>query len=199
MRVRDSRVAQRQDGRQGAEHGVAVVGAATAIEPVAPDHRDPRSQTLRPAGHLRLLVQVAVEQHAVGALAGNVDQDHRSAALEPHHLEGGPLQGFDLAPGPGREQLHRLVHVSVGGPIRVEGRALVGDPDVVDQGRHHFGVPHALDEAGEPGDVGAGGGEIGHGTVLWRRADPRRIAPSRQTTPCRTVQVKTRLLPSSST
>ena len=54
------------DGDEGGERGVAVVGAAAAVELVALDDGRPRPEALAPAGHLGLLVEVAVQQH--GAL-----------------------------------------------------------------------------------------------------------------------------------
>jgi hypothetical protein len=70
---------QRQQRRKRAEHRIAVIGAATAIELVALKHRDPRSLAFGPSCHLRLLVEVAVEQHSVGALrrAWHIDKDER--------------------------------------------------------------------------------------------------------------------------
>ncbi len=162
--VRHAGVAQSQQGGDRPKHGVTVIGAAAAIELVTLDHRLPGPQPLGPAGHLRLLVQVAVEQHAVGTLARNVDQNHGGPALQPDHLEGGALQRLDLAAGPSHEQVHSLVHVAVRGPIGIEGGTLVGDADVVHQRRNDLGVPEPVDEAGEAGDVGARG--IGHGPAL---------------------------------
>ena len=80
---------QRLDRGERGEDRVAVVGAAAAVEPVVLDHRRPRPEALAPAGHLRLLVEVAVEQHGRrrSPVAGHVDEDHRRAALEAHDLE----------------------------------------------------------------------------------------------------------------
>ena len=55
----------RLDGGEAGEGGVAVVGPAPAVEPVALEHRRPRAEALAPAGHLGLLVEVAVEQDGV--------------------------------------------------------------------------------------------------------------------------------------
>ncbi len=79
------------DREQGGERGVAVVGAAPAVEPIALDHRRPRPETVAPAGELGLLVEVAVEQHgAVGERrVGGRDlaHDHRAAAGDPLHVD----------------------------------------------------------------------------------------------------------------
>src|SRR5262249_58404740 len=45
-----------------AEHRVAVVGSAAAVELAALDHRRPRPEAFAPAGHLGLLVEVAVDE-----------------------------------------------------------------------------------------------------------------------------------------
>jgi hypothetical protein len=94
-------VAQGQKGRKRAEHRIAVIGAAPAIEPVALDYRLPRPQSLGPAVHLRLLVQMAIEQDRVVHLAWNLDQDHGRAAGQAHHLEAGPRQGGNPIARPG--------------------------------------------------------------------------------------------------
>ncbi len=111
---------------------------------------------------------MAVEQHRVGALAGDVDEDHRRPGLEADHLQRGALQPHDLAAGPALEQLDRLVHVAVGGPIGVEGRRFVGDPDVVDQGGDHLLVPEPVDEIADVGEAG-GGVLLGHGPARLLR------------------------------
>ena len=54
--VRDALVAQGEDGGEGPEHGVAVVGSPSAIQSPVAQHRLPRPQPFRPAGHLGLLV-----------------------------------------------------------------------------------------------------------------------------------------------
>ena len=68
-RMRNLLRLQGHDRGQRAEDRIAVVGAAAPIQPVAFDDRLPRPEMLRPAGHFRLLVEMAVEQHAIVALA----------------------------------------------------------------------------------------------------------------------------------
>src|ERR1700686_1397327 len=59
-------LAQAAQGRERAKHRVTVVGTAAAVQLVAFEPRDPRPVSLGPADHLRLLVEMAVEQRGVG-------------------------------------------------------------------------------------------------------------------------------------
>ena len=142
---------QGQDRRQRGEDGIAVIGPAAAVELVARHHRRPGAVALGPAGHLRLLVEMAIEQH--GFLrrrrppAGDLDQDEGRAAGQAHHLERGAGQGRELPLRPARQQGHGLLHMAMLGPIGVEGRGFVRDPDVFGQPGQDFRLPAAVDEA----------------------------------------------------
>ena len=139
-------LAQCADRGQRTERGVAVVGAAAAVELVALDHRLPRAEVIVPTDHLGLLVEVAVEQHGVVDLAGDLHVDQRRAPLELHHLD---RQAFDrLLLAPTLDQVDRLLDVAVGFPVRVEVRGLGGDRDVVDQVGDDRVVPDLADEVG---------------------------------------------------
>ena len=124
------------DREQRRERGVAVVGAAAAVEPVALDHRRPRAEAVAPAGHLRLLVEVAVEQHGVVGRprVGGAGSPSRSAGVRP-----GSSWTSTVRPAIGRgrapvaDQLDGRVHVAVRVPVGVEHRRHVGDADVVVQ------------------------------------------------------------------
>jgi hypothetical protein len=78
---------QRLDRRERRERRVAVVADAAPVELVAAPHRRPRPGALGPADHFRLLVQVAVEQHRVGAGSGRLHEQQWRAVLEPHDLD----------------------------------------------------------------------------------------------------------------
>ena len=58
-------------------HGVArsVVLAAASVEPIAAADRCPRAEAVAPAHHLRLLVQVPVEEHRLRGGARHLEQD----------------------------------------------------------------------------------------------------------------------------
>src|SRR5215472_7592631 len=69
-RMRHPLFFQRQQRAQRPEHRVSVIGPAAAVELVAFETRDPWAVALRPPHHLRLLVEMAIEQHRVIALPG---------------------------------------------------------------------------------------------------------------------------------
>src|ERR1044071_8317056 len=62
-------LAQAAQRGQRAEHRVAVSGTAAAVKLVPFEPRDPRPIALRPADHLRLLVEMPVKQHGVASFA----------------------------------------------------------------------------------------------------------------------------------
>ena len=127
------------DGEAG-EDRVAVVGAAAAVQALAAHDRRPRAEALVPAGHLGLLVEVAVEEDGVAVArptgresAGHVDEDDRRAITQPDDLQRRAIR--KVGAGPAGEQVDGLVHVAVRLPLRVEHRRLVGDLDVLGQRR----------------------------------------------------------------
>ena len=142
--VRPLVLVQLPERRDGAEHRVAVVGAAAAVELALLDHRRPRAEPLAPAGHLGLLVEVAVEEHGVfgGSGARHVDQQARRAAFEPHDLELHPRDRVALAPLRGEPR--RLIDIAVRLPVAVEVRRLRRDADVLDERRDDGVVPQLL-------------------------------------------------------
>ena len=146
-RMRNLLRLQGHDRGQRAEDRIAVVGAAAPVQPIALDDRLPRPEVLRPAGHFRLLVEMAVEQDAVVTLAGNIDEDQRRAPFQAHHFE---LHARNrLRACPGFHQGDGLVHVAVLRPVGIEHRRLVRDANVVDQLRHDLFVPDLADEAAD--------------------------------------------------
>ena len=98
------------DGGQRGERRVAVVGATAPVQAVALDHRRPRPEAVAPAVHLRLLVQVAVEEHGVvaGTVAegGDVHDDERRAAgqLGDVDRQAGDRAGRGTSRPPGRRR-----------------------------------------------------------------------------------------------
>src|SRR5690606_1961239 len=140
-----------------AEDGIAVVGTAAPVQAVALDHRLPGPEVLGPAGHFRLLVQVAIQQHAVlaavGAVAegGDLEVDQRGASFQAYHFHG--HAGDGRGPGPGLHQFHGVVHVAVLDPLGVEHGRLVRDADVLHQLRDDAVVPDCADEAVDPAAI----------------------------------------------
>ena len=143
---------QRGDCR---ERGVAVVGAAPAVEPVAVPDRLPGPEPVAPTGERRLLVEVAIEHHRVAVLAAaraaavgrrHVDQEQRRAAVELVHLDGGAGQRLgDMALAPLVQELGGAGHVAGFVPTGVIRDRDVGDADVVVQHREDVAVPELVD------------------------------------------------------
>ena len=172
--VRHTLRLQRHQGSQRGEAGIAIIGATTAVKLVIAQYRLPRPQPLRPAFHLRLLVQMAIHQHRIAAvgITLNFDQQQRRAPLKTHHLDLGTAQlaGLDTAPAPARELLDHLLHVSVLAPARVKHRRLVGDADVLNQLGHDLLVPALVNEATSRGQI-----ESAH--ISSSSAEPCRTGP----------------------
>ena len=139
--VRPLVLVQLPERRDGAEHRVAVVGAAAAVELAFLDHRRPRAEPLAPAGHLGLLVEVAVDQHRVlaGTGTGNIDEQAGRAPFEPHDLELHARDRVLLAPARGESR--GFVYIAMRLPVAVEVRRLGGDADVFDERRDDAVVP----------------------------------------------------------
>ena len=143
-RMRDSLLLQYPDGRERRERRVAVVRAAAPIEPLAAQHRRPGAESLVPAGHLRLLVHMAVEQDGVVDLARNLDEKQRRSPRQLDDLELHAVRR--MRPAPLDDESHCVVHVAVAGPVRIEIGRLVRDPDVVDERWNDRLVELARDE-----------------------------------------------------
>jgi hypothetical protein len=143
----------RFQGGDGGERGVAVVGAAPAVQPVTVLDRLPGAQSLAPTRERRLLVEVAVEHHrlAVAARASgvgrwHVDQEQRGAPFELVDLDGGAGQRFgDVARAPLMEQLGGARHVAGLVPACVIGDRDVRNADEVVQHREDVAVPELVD------------------------------------------------------
>ena len=153
-RMRRLLVAQAQERGQCPEHRIAVIGAAAAIEPVAVDARRPRPVPLFPADHLRLFVEMAVEQHRIGivtgAAGGYLDQQQRRPAGQPDDVERCAGQRGDPLARPPFEQLDGVLHIAVLFPLRIEGWRFVRDFYVLDQGRDDIVAPALIHQLPEP-------------------------------------------------
>ena len=109
------------------------------------------AEVFSPAGHLRLLVEMAVEQHGVvGGTCSerrHLHQDDRCAAGKLVDLDGESDDGAFGAPR--ADEFDRPIHVTVLAPVRVVQHRHVGDLDVVVKGRNDLVAPHAVDVIGE--------------------------------------------------
>ena len=141
--------AERQQRRERREHGVAVVGAAAAVKLVVLEHGRPRAHAFGPAGHLGLLVEMAIHEHRAGRLSRHVDQNQRRAVRDLDDLQRRAGQFGNLAAHPFFEQCDHLGHVAVLVPIGIEYRRFVGDADVIGQHGDNVLVPQAAHEAGQ--------------------------------------------------
>ena len=141
--MRDALRLQRADRGQRGERRIAIVGAAAAIELAVLVQRIPRSVALSPAGHLRLLVQVAVEQHRAVSGPGDVEIQQRGAARQ--------ADDFDRQ-SPHRLLLHPCMRepddtldVAMTFPLRIEVRRLRRNADVIGELRDDVLVPLRAD------------------------------------------------------
>ena len=138
---------QRQQRGERGEHGIAVIGAAAAIEFVVLDDRRPRARALGPALHFRLLVEMAVEQNRSRRFPGNLHEDQRRAAGKADDFQLRAGQVFQLPARPGFEQRDRLGPC---GPCFSHSGSktgdLVRDADIFGQRGQNLVVPDALDE-----------------------------------------------------
>ncbi|MNK28756.1 hypothetical protein D3C87_471400 [compost metagenome] len=145
-RVRHALGLERLQRGHAGVHGVAVVGAAAAVEQAVLVLGRPRAEVVAPAGELGLLVEVAVHEHGLGHVrAGgrHFEEQHRRAAFEAHDLQ---LQALDLLRlDPGRGVAQHGLQVAVGRPVLVEAGRLGGNGDVVGELLDDVAVPSGGD------------------------------------------------------
>ena len=93
---------QRGDRGERREHRVTVVGAAAAVQLAVLEHRGPRAEPFAPASHLRLLVEMPVQQHRAIAGSGtagrNFEEQHRRATGQADNFERQPAHRLARAP-----------------------------------------------------------------------------------------------------
>ena len=140
--MRDALRLERADRRERSENSVAIVGAAPAVELAVLEQRLPGPVALTPAAHLRLLVEMAVEQDramVVFALGRYVEVQQGRAAGQSHDLQLEPAHGLFLHPRLG--QPDDALDVPVGFPLRIEMRRLRRNTDIVGELGDDLGVP----------------------------------------------------------
>ena len=91
----------RAHGGNGGEDGVAVVGAAAAVQLAVAQYRRPRTQPFFPSHHGRLFVEMAVHQHGRGGIAVDLHEEEGRAAVELAGLDAKTRNGLLLDPGAG--------------------------------------------------------------------------------------------------
>jgi len=129
---------------------VPVVGAAATVKLVVAQDRRPRTGAFGPAHHFRLLVEVAIEQDRVRALAGNFDEDDGRASGKLDDLKRCAGQRPHPFTCPTFQQRNRIAHIAVLFPIGIEGRRFVGNTDVFDECGNDRIVPDGVDECPKP-------------------------------------------------
>ena len=181
-RMRQPLGLQRGNRRKRRETGVAVVRAASTVEPTVPEHRLPRPKPRVPALELRLLVVVAVEQHVAVAAASDFAEQHRRSIRQRHDALRQALHRAFRHPV--AQMLHGRLHVPEGLPVRLEGWRLVGNADVLHKRRHDAVVPQFGDELADMMRV--------HGSKA--RKAPRRAFDARPTSRSRQCALVERAL-----
>src|SRR5215475_13753134 len=129
--MRDSLRLQRADRGQGGEHGVAVVGAATTVELPVFEQRVPRSVAWTPTYHLRLFVEVSVQQHGAITLVGarHVEIEQGSASRQADDFQREPAHALLSDPRFGEPDDAFDMTISL--PCSSEVRRLRRDADVI--------------------------------------------------------------------
>ena len=162
---------ERFDGGNASIDGVAIVGAAAAVEPPLFIDRRPRAQITPPTGEFRLLVQVAVQQHRLARgrrvpgsppTGRHLEKQHRRTPFQANDLQ--PQAGDPAGLDPGRRIAHHGIDVPVLGPLRVEQGRLGGNLDVLAQLAEDVLIPtvtHLVE--GARGIKGGGGKACVHG------------------------------------
>ncbi len=146
-RVCDALRLQRTDGGKRREHRVAIVRATSAVQFSVLDQRIPWAESFAPASHLRLLVEMAIEQHRGIAGAGNIEIEKRRAAGQADDLHVKSAHRLPFHPRFG--EADDAFDMAARCPPRVEVRRLRGNADVVDQLRNDLFVPLSGDSGGE--------------------------------------------------
>jgi hypothetical protein len=141
-RVRDTLRLQRADRRQTSEQRIAVVGGAASIQAIAFDHRLPRIEARAPSRHLRLLVEMAIQQNRLAHVARNFNKYERRALRQPDHFQREPLDR--LAARPFLEACNHAIHLAVRRPIGIESHRFVGNADIFAQLRDDRFVPEPV-------------------------------------------------------
>src|SRR5262249_48758435 len=101
------------------------------VQLVALQNGRPRPGPVAPANHLRLFVQMPIEQHGAIAATGNLEKQQRRATGQAQHFDAQPW--LRLRAAPALRQCDGGLHVTVNLPGGVEGGRLAGNADVPDQ------------------------------------------------------------------
>src|SRR6218665_3519224 len=126
--------------------GVAGVGGAAAVEFAVFVFGRPGAEVAAPARELRLLVQMAVHQHAVGGpglRCRYLEEQHRCAAFEAQEFPPQTFHPLRLDPGGG--VAHHGVEQPLLGPVGRKHRGFGGDGNVVLELANDVVIPDLAD------------------------------------------------------
>ncbi len=135
-----------QDGQGGerGKSGIPIVRPPAAVETGASQNRCPWPETGLPPRHLRLFVEVAVEEDRLFARTRDLDEDQGGSSGETHDLE--VHSGERMVVAPPRDEVYGSLHFAPGGPFLVEMGGFVRDFDILHEGGNDRVVPHPIDE-----------------------------------------------------
>src|ERR1700677_2289155 len=117
-RMRNPLRVQRADSGKAGEHGVAVVSGAAPEKLVALEHGIPWAEAVAPCRHFGLLIEMPIEQYAIGIIARYIDQNQWRAFFQLDHFK---VQATDrLLRRPLFKMCDHLIHVAVLPPLFIE-------------------------------------------------------------------------------
>ncbi len=124
MRPGNALLVQRLDRSECRENRIAVIARAASVKFSVFVNRDPRAGAVAPAGHLRLLVQVPVEQHRALLVeppgCRNIEIQHRRAFAQTDDFQG--QAGDALRLHPAFCLRHRYIKIAMLRPVFVKRR-----------------------------------------------------------------------------
>src|SRR5205823_7720534 len=100
------------------EDRVAVISTTAPVQPSVSQHRSPRSESVFPSDHGRLLVEMSVHQDGRLRVAFDLHEDHRRSSFDLFDFDG--EAGNVLLLYPVSREVDGAMHVSVAAPLRIE-------------------------------------------------------------------------------
>ena len=111
---------QGQNGENTEISAIAIVDAATSIQPRVFSNGDPRPFAFRPSGERRLLVKMTVEQNLAISCAFNCDCEDWGSPFKAVNIARHPFHRQSAEPT--KEEIDCIVEVAIGSPFIIKGR-----------------------------------------------------------------------------